>query len=294
MLVFIGAVRREIAGLEPLVDDRETERYGSAIAVQGTADGRPVALVRSGIGRERSESAIRDLLLAEVRPRAIVSLGFAGGVAPDVYGGDLVVPRSIRGLDASGAPDGAVAPDPYLFDSALEALEDEFIAVHTDEVVTVPETLFTWSRRSNSRRRRARRRSTWRVTGSANWRWRRAYPSRRPRHLRRNGRRPPKLLPLPGRDGRGAPPSRRQVLRHAPLAHLRRAALGGEREERSKEPRRLWGGLHQEGLPGSAGGDMKAAVTGATDSSEATWCENSSTRGCRCGRWRGRERPDSD
>ena len=147
MLVFIGAVRREIAGLEPLVDDRETERYGSAIAVQGTADGRPVALVRSGIGRERSESAIRDLLLAEVRPRAIVSLGFAGGVAPDVYGGDLVVPRSIRGLDASGAPDGAVAPDPYLFDSALEALEDEFIAVHTDEVVTVPETLFTWEQK---------------------------------------------------------------------------------------------------------------------------------------------------
>ena len=92
MLVFIGAVRREIAGLEPLVSDPETERFGSAVVVEGTADGRPVALIRSGIGRERSESAVRDLLLAHVRPRAIVSLGFAGGVAPDVYGGDLVVP----------------------------------------------------------------------------------------------------------------------------------------------------------------------------------------------------------
>ena len=86
---------------------------------------------------------MRDLLLAHVRPRAIVSLGFAGGVAPDVYGGDLVVPRTIRGLDYSGALDGAITPDPYLFESALEALEDEFIAVHTDEVVTLPETLFT-------------------------------------------------------------------------------------------------------------------------------------------------------
>ena len=143
MLVFIGAIRREIAGLEPLVSNPETERFGSSIVMEGTADGRPVALVRSGIGRERSEAAFRDLLLAEVRPRAIVSLGFAGGVAPDVYGGDLVVPRTIRGLDYSGAIDGAIAPDPYLFDSALEALEDEFIAVHTDEVVTVPQTLFT-------------------------------------------------------------------------------------------------------------------------------------------------------
>ena len=143
MLVFIGSIRREIAGLEPLVSNPETERFGSSIVMEGTADGRPVALVRSGIGRERSEAAFRDLLLAEIRPRAVVSLGFAGGVAPDVYGGDLVVPRTIRGLDYSGAPDGAIVPDPYLFDSALEALEDEFIAVHTDEVVTVPQTLFT-------------------------------------------------------------------------------------------------------------------------------------------------------
>jgi len=142
VLVFIGSVRRELADLEPLVEGRKTERYGSAIAVQGTADGRPVALVRTGIGRERSEAAIRDLLLAGIRPRAIVSLGFAGGVAPDVYGGDLIVPRTIRGLDPDGASEGAVAPDPYLFESALEALEDEFIAVHTEEIVSVREALF--------------------------------------------------------------------------------------------------------------------------------------------------------
>ena len=143
MLVFIGAVRRELADLEPLVSNPKMERYGSASAVQGMSDGRPVALVRSGIGRERSEATVRDLLLAGVRPRAIVAVGFAGGVAPDVYGGDLVVPRTIRGLDSSGAPDGAITPDPYLFDSALEALEDEFIAVHTEEVVTVPEALLS-------------------------------------------------------------------------------------------------------------------------------------------------------
>lgn len=143
MLVFIAALHREIADLEPLVSERMTSKYGSAISLQGVAAERPVALVRSGIGRERSQAAVRELLLA-TRPRAIVAIGFAGGLAPDVCGGDLIVPRRIRGLtriNGSLKEVGILEPDPYLYESAIEALEDELIGVHTDELITVTDVM---------------------------------------------------------------------------------------------------------------------------------------------------------
>ena len=143
MLVFISALRRELVGLEPLLSEAETAHYGSAVSLQGTAADRPVALVHSGIGRERSQEAVREILQT-ARPRAIVALGFAGGISQDVRGGDLIVPRTIRGLEGSNGSQldaGVLEPDPYLFDSALEALEDELNAVHTEEIVSVPEVM---------------------------------------------------------------------------------------------------------------------------------------------------------
>ena len=123
--VFIAALPRELAGLKQV--SAGSERSGNK---------QLAGVVHCGIGRKRAEAAVRGLLRT-ARPSAIVSVGFAAGVAPDIRGGDLVVPRRIRHDDIPAPKANEIGPDSRLFDWALEALAPTEIKVHTGGLVTV-------------------------------------------------------------------------------------------------------------------------------------------------------------
>ncbi len=141
MIVFIAALRRELTDLQSLIRIERRERIGRAIISIGTSARDQVALVQSGIGRERSEEATR-LVIEKLRPDVVVSIGLSGGLSQHVHGGDLILGERLRACDASGTTIGEpIAAEPSLYRECVKALEDEFIPVHHGEVVSVPEVM---------------------------------------------------------------------------------------------------------------------------------------------------------
>ncbi len=70
------------------VEVRRRWKRGHAIFREVFFEGRMLFVVRSGIGPERAAAAIREL---EIQPTAILSVGTAGGLVPDLRVGDLVI-----------------------------------------------------------------------------------------------------------------------------------------------------------------------------------------------------------
>ncbi len=70
------------------VEVRRRWKRGNAIFREVFFEGRLLLVVRCGIGPDRAAAAIRAL---DVRPSAVLSVGTAGGLVPDLSIGDLVV-----------------------------------------------------------------------------------------------------------------------------------------------------------------------------------------------------------
>jgi adenosylhomocysteine nucleosidase len=69
------------------------------VAREGGLNGRRVVLVEAGAGREAATRAT-EVLLAGHRPRWVISAGFAGGLAPGLRQGDILMPDRLA--DMSG------------------------------------------------------------------------------------------------------------------------------------------------------------------------------------------------
>ncbi len=160
-LVFIAALHREAAHVKRLIGTSETLKSGNGpvgrperqrdtrrLFSLADAPGRlsqpqRTRLICSGIGRERAEAAVRKILHT-TRPSAVIAIGFAGGTARNVRGGDLVVPKRVRGLIGSNAADaGVIRSDPQLFAWAVEALEQTSLTGHTGDLVSLPTPALT-------------------------------------------------------------------------------------------------------------------------------------------------------
>ncbi len=166
MLVFIAALGRELSRLEPLVQVQQQSRVRGCIIRRGTVGRLPVALVQSGIGKERArEGALA--VMETCRPEALISIGLAGGVAQEVEGGDLVLGERVYPLDAEAIAkikspargefaesedafrqaqgerlDGNdVTSDSALLEAATLVLKDEGIPTHTGDLMTVPNVM---------------------------------------------------------------------------------------------------------------------------------------------------------
>ena len=98
----------------------------------------------SGVGRIRAEAAVRQVL-DEFRPSAVISLGFAGGLADGQCAGDIVVARTL--IPSGRAPDGGQKPrlsealhaDPALTDNALDVLTTSGLRYQAGACVTASE-----------------------------------------------------------------------------------------------------------------------------------------------------------
>ena len=98
-------------------------------------------LTVSGVGRIRAEAAIRTVL-EELRPKAVLSLGFAGGLVAGQRAGDLVVARvlipagSVSNDDLKPGISEALDADRTLSDKALGVLATLGLRYRTGACVT--------------------------------------------------------------------------------------------------------------------------------------------------------------
>ena len=102
-IAIVSAMHEELRALLPLLDDvRVVERGGRRLHC-GTLHGRDVVLALSGIGKVAAATTVA-LLASEFAPRALLFTGVAGGLAPGVAVGDLVLARELLQHDMDASP----------------------------------------------------------------------------------------------------------------------------------------------------------------------------------------------
>jgi adenosylhomocysteine nucleosidase len=91
-IAVLAALREELSLLERVLGRRRRGRGESEAA--GEVAGRPVLLARTGMGA-RAARAAADRLIRSSRPRAILAVGFAGGLTAEAAAGDLILASEI-------------------------------------------------------------------------------------------------------------------------------------------------------------------------------------------------------
>ncbi len=89
MLAVLAAMTEEMAPLR--CDAQVTELYSNKVVrIQKTIEDKPLLLVQTGIGKVNAACATA-LVIEKIAPQAIINIGSAGGFAPNVRLGDIVV-----------------------------------------------------------------------------------------------------------------------------------------------------------------------------------------------------------
>ena len=118
-LGIIAALPQEVGGVLGLGQWESVPSRAASRLYSGAVGETSIILSVSGMGRTATEDAAAELL-QRFRPRAVLSIGFAGGLAPRIAPGDLVVAEEIV---RTNAPDGdALRPDDALQRRALAAM----------------------------------------------------------------------------------------------------------------------------------------------------------------------------
>ncbi len=119
MIGMVAAQREETRALEARLEGREQAPAGWTT---GRLGGRPIALLVTGEGLEMGRRGA-ERLLATVEVEALVGLGVAGGLTPDLDVGDVLIGERVL------SPDGGelVAPDRSTFEADDEALRGTLV-----------------------------------------------------------------------------------------------------------------------------------------------------------------------
>ncbi|UMO86547.1 5'-methylthioadenosine/S-adenosylhomocysteine nucleosidase [Pectobacterium sp. PL64] len=129
----IGAMEQEVTLLRDRIENRQTFQRASCEIYTGQINGVDVALLKSGIGKV-SAALGTTLLLEHSKPDVVINTGSAGGLAPTLNVGDIVVSDEVRYHDADvtafGYEPGQMAgcPAAFLADEKLITLAQEVIA----------------------------------------------------------------------------------------------------------------------------------------------------------------------
>ncbi|KHT00513.1 5'-methylthioadenosine/S-adenosylhomocysteine nucleosidase [Pectobacterium brasiliense] len=129
----IGAMEQEVTLLRDRIENRQTFQRAGCEIYTGQINGVDVALLKSGIGKV-SAALGTTLLLEHSKPDVVINTGSAGGLAPTLNVGDIVVSDEVRYHDADvtafGYEPGQMAgcPAAFLADEKLIALAQAVIA----------------------------------------------------------------------------------------------------------------------------------------------------------------------
>jgi len=119
MIALLGAFGQEIAGLHKQMAVEEVVASPVCKVYRGQLRGKACLLVQTGIGRRRAEKAT-GFVLERYPVTAMVSLGFAGALTPDLRIGDVVVCATVRRASGFGKDEGLA--EAYAADTGLVAL----------------------------------------------------------------------------------------------------------------------------------------------------------------------------
>ncbi len=103
MIVAVGALESELAGIRRQMKLACSYLVGQMKIAEGWLAGRECVLVQSGMGRERAEYAL-GFVLHRYRPSAVIALGYSGALAAKLRAGDLVVCSQVHALVAMPTP----------------------------------------------------------------------------------------------------------------------------------------------------------------------------------------------
>ncbi len=95
----IGAMEEEVTLLRDKIENRQTLNIAGCEIYTGTLNGVEVALLKSGIGKVAAALGA-TLLLEHFKPEVVINTGSAGGLAPTLKVGDIVVSDEVRYHDA--------------------------------------------------------------------------------------------------------------------------------------------------------------------------------------------------
>jgi len=114
----IGAMEQEVTLLRDKIENRQTLTLAGCEFYTGTLNGVEVALLKSGIGKVAAALGT-TLLLQLCKPDVVINTGSAGGLAPTLKVGDIVVSDEVRYHDADvtafGYEPGQMASCPAAF-----------------------------------------------------------------------------------------------------------------------------------------------------------------------------------
>ena len=126
MIALLGAFRQEIAGLRRQLIIEKSVNSRAWTVYRGKLGGKDCVIVQTGMGKLRAEGATQ-YLLDHYPVTAIVSLGFAGALTPEVVIGDVVVCATMHcasRFDAEEGESGACAADANLLALASQVSGD--------------------------------------------------------------------------------------------------------------------------------------------------------------------------
>jgi adenosylhomocysteine nucleosidase len=126
MIGIIGAMEEEIRLLKSALEKASEEKVAGFSFHQGELDGKPVVLLRCGIGKVNAAVGCA-LLIDRYRPSLVINTGSAGGLHPDLTFGDVVVSDGLVHHDvdvtAFGYEFGQVPGQPAVYRVRPELME---------------------------------------------------------------------------------------------------------------------------------------------------------------------------
>ena len=102
LIGIIGAMDSELETLLAAMTEKKQETLYGLTFTTGTLDGCAVVLVKAGIGKVNA-ARCTQLLIDRFSPSAIVNTGIAGGLAPGLSVGDVVVAAGVLQHDFNAA-----------------------------------------------------------------------------------------------------------------------------------------------------------------------------------------------
>lgn len=121
-ILLLGAFGQEIDGLRRQLDIEEVVAGQDYKLYRGKYENRDILLVQTGMGKERAESATKSVL--EHYPvTAIISVGVAGGLNPELKIGAVILCSTLYYVNGSDQKDPKA--EPYASDANLISLASE-------------------------------------------------------------------------------------------------------------------------------------------------------------------------
>ena len=135
MIAIFAAMESEVAACP------EWTRSGDKVIVTGASviEGDGAFVCQTGIGRERALLAV-ETVLSQRRPSVVLSVGVAGGLAPGIAVGDVVVCTHVdHESHRHSDTEQTIYSDQCLLDTALEIARESNVSVRTGTSITVDE-----------------------------------------------------------------------------------------------------------------------------------------------------------